>query len=64
MLHALLEEVLDDPTKNTREYLDKRVLELDNLEDKALKALGEKAKEAKEALEEEEVAKLHMKHGV
>ena len=57
MLHALLEEVLDDPTKNTREYLDKRVLELDNLEDKALKALGEKAKEAKEALEEEELAK-------
>ena len=64
VLHALLEEVLDDPKKNTREYLDKRVGELEQLSDKDLKELGEKAKEAKEELEEEEVAKLHAKHGV
>jgi len=64
MLHALLEEVLDDPKKNTREYLDERVKELEKLEDKDLKALGDKGKEAKEELEDEEVAKLHMKHGV
>jgi len=64
MLHALLEEVLDDPKKNTREYLDARVGELEKLSDKELKELGEKAKETKEELEEEEVAKLHKKHGV
>ena len=64
MLHALLEEVLDDPEKNTRDYLDKRVGELDKLSDADLKSLGEKAKEAKEELEEEEIAKLHKKHGV
>jgi hypothetical protein len=64
LLHALLEEVLDDPKKNTREYLDKRVGELEKLSDKKLKALGEEAKKAKESLEEEEVAKLHKKHGV
>ncbi len=64
MLHALLEEVLDDPAKNTREYLDARVKELDTLSDTELKSLGEKAKEKKEELEEEEVAKLHEKHGV
>ena len=64
MLHALLEEVLDDPKKNTREYLDKQVNELDKLSDEELKALGDKGKEAKEELEDEEVAKLHMKHGV
>ncbi len=64
ILHALLEEVLDDPKKNTREYLDKRIGELDQLSDKELRALGEKAKETKEALEDEEVAKLHKKHGV
>ena len=63
-LHALLEEVLDEPKKNTREYLDVRVGELEKLTDTELKALGEKAKEAKEQLEEEEVAKLHMKHGI
>lgn len=64
ILHALLEEVLDDPKKNTREYLDARVGELEKISDKELKALGEKAKEIKEELEEEEVAKLHEKHGV
>jgi tRNA nucleotidyltransferase (CCA-adding enzyme) len=64
MLHALLEEVLDDPTKNTREYLDKRVGVLEQLSDSDLKNLGLKAKEAKEELEEEEISKLHAKHGV
>ena len=64
ILHALLEEVLDDPTRNTEEYLRQRVLALDALSDTELKALGIKAKEAKESLEEEAVAKLHAKHGV
>ncbi len=64
MLHALLEEVLDDPLKNTREYLDTRVGELDKLSDTDLKSLGEQAKDKKEELEEEEIGKLHKKHGV
>ncbi len=64
MLHALLEEVLDDPLKNTREYLDTRVGELNELSDEKLKLLGEQAKDKKEELEEEEVLKLHKKHGV
>ena len=64
ILHALLEEVLDNPNRNTREYLDSRVSELETLPDDKLKALGDKAKEAKESLENEEVEKLHAKHGV
>ena len=64
ILHALLEEVLDDPEKNSREYLDKRVGELEKLSDKELKTLGEDAKKTKDELEEEEVTKLHAKHGV
>lgn len=64
ILNSLLEEVLDDPGKNVREYLDKRVKELDKLSDVELKKLGEKAKEKKEELEEEEIGKLHQKHGV
>ncbi|MFZ2205654.1 MAG: HD domain-containing protein [Minisyncoccia bacterium] len=64
ILNALLEEVLEDPTKNEVSILKDRVLELDKLSDKELRSLGEKAKEKKEELEEEEVAKLHEKHGV
>ena len=64
ILHALLEEVLDDPSKNTVEHLSELVKSLDALPDGALKALGERGKEKKEGLEEEEIEKLHTKHGV
>ena len=64
ILNALLEEVLEDPNKNTVEYLTKLTQKLDHLEDEELKKLGEKGKEKKENLEQEEVKKLHKKHGV
>ncbi|HWA32014.1 MAG TPA: HD domain-containing protein [Candidatus Paceibacterota bacterium] len=64
ILHALLEEVLDDPSKNTMEHLSALAKSLDALPDGALKALGDRGKEKKEELEEEEVEKLHEKHGV
>lgn len=64
ILHALLEEVLDDPTKNTREYLESRVRALDELSDSELQKLGEQGKEQKEKLEQAEIKKLHRKHKV
>ncbi len=64
ILHALLEEVLEDPKRNTIEYLKKRALELDILKDSELQSLGEKAKDLKDKLEEEEVEKMHRSHGV
>jgi len=64
ILHALLEEVLDDPTKNTKEHLSDLVKSLNLLGDAELKALGERGKEKKEDIEEEEIKKLHAKHGV
>lgn len=64
ILHALLEEVLEDPSKNEVEYLKEKVLELNKFPDLELKKLGEKGKEKKEELEEEELIKLHEKHGV
>jgi tRNA nucleotidyltransferase (CCA-adding enzyme) len=64
ILNSLLEEVLDDPEKNNREYLDKRVGELNQLSDQELKELGEKAKLVKEEAEEKEVEELHKKHNV
>jgi tRNA nucleotidyltransferase (CCA-adding enzyme) len=64
MLHALLEEALEDPDKNTEEYLKARVLELNQLTDTELRAKGEEGKKAKEATEEEELAEIRGKHGV
>ena len=64
ILNALLEEVIDDPKKNTEEHLAELTKSLNLLPDGALKALGDRGKEKKEELEEEEVAKLHKKHGV
>jgi hypothetical protein len=64
MLHALLEEVLEKPELNTVEYLSSRVLELESLSDSELLALGEEGKQKKEAVNEDEVTKLRVKHGV
>lgn len=64
MLHALLEEVLDDPSKNTLEQLIERVKDLDELDDADLRKLGEKGKEKKEAEDKAEVEQLRKKHGV
>jgi len=64
VLHALLEEVLEDPEKNTETYLESRARELLQLQLEELKKLGEAGKERKEETEEEELKKLHAKHGV
>ncbi|MEK7175679.1 MAG: HD domain-containing protein [Patescibacteria group bacterium] len=62
ILNSLLEEILEDPEKNTVDYLKNKTLELDKLSDQELKELGDKAKTTKENLEKEEVKKLHGKH--
>lgn len=64
ILHALLEEVLDAPEKNTIEHLSELVKSLNMLGDDELRTLGERGKEKKEELEDKEVEKLHTKHGV
>lgn len=64
VLHALLEEVLDDPSLNTRDYLEKRARELYELPKEELQILGEAGKDKKEAVDFDEVKKLHRKHKV
>ncbi len=64
ILHALLEEVLEDPSKNTKEHQLVRAQELNALDDVELKALGEQGKEAREKEEEEVVASIRAKHHV
>lgn len=64
ILHALLEEVLDDPKKNTSEYLEKRATEMLELADAELKEIGESGKERRAEEDEAAVQKLREKHHV
>ena len=64
ILHALLEDVLEDPGKNAPQYLDKRALELSALPDEDLKAIGDAGKERKLEEEQGEIGKLREKYRV
>jgi len=64
VLHALLEEVLDDASLNTEEYLDKRVGVLLEIPEDELRKLGEAGKERREVAENEEIQSILEKHHV
>ncbi len=64
VLNALLEDVLDDPAKNTQEYLDSRTTELLKLSDEELKQLDISGRRKKEAAEEAELKKILEKNHV
>lgn len=64
VLHALLEEVLDDPSKNTEEYLEKRAEEMLTMPEHDLKALGEEGKDRKAEEDAAAVKALRDKHHV
>lgn len=53
ILNAILEEVLDEPSRNTKEYLADRMKELNMLSDEELKKLAEAGKEKLEEQESE-----------
>jgi tRNA nucleotidyltransferase (CCA-adding enzyme) len=63
-LNALLEDVLEDPAKNTEEYLDSKTTELLAKTDDELKELGESGKKKREEKEEEELQKILEKNHV
>lgn len=64
ILHALLEEVLDDPKKNTVEYLEGRAQKLSKMSEKELRELGEEGKDRKAEEDDAAVKKLREKHHV
>ena len=64
ILHALFDEVLEDPEKNTEEYLYKRTHELLALDLVELARLGEEGKGKKAEKESEEVSAIRKKYGV
>jgi poly(A) polymerase/tRNA nucleotidyltransferase (CCA-adding enzyme) len=58
VLHALFDEVLEDPQKNTEEYLDKQAALLMKLSVEELKALGEAGKDEMETKNVEKVKEI------
>ncbi|TSC61627.1 MAG: polynucleotide adenylyltransferase [Parcubacteria group bacterium Gr01-1014_48] len=64
ILHALLEETLEDPSKNTKEFLEKRAQQLNRMDIDELKKLGDQGRIKKEKTEEENIAKIHRKYWV
>mgnify|MGYP001612579406 FL=1 len=64
ILHALLEDVLDEPERNTRDHLERRTKELVALSDQELQKFGEAGKKKKELEEEQEVLKIRKRHYV
>jgi tRNA nucleotidyltransferase (CCA-adding enzyme) len=64
ILNSLLEEVLENPSLNTEEYLNNRTVELSKMSDKELKELGDKGKTKKGIEEEKEIKEIRGKHYV
>ena len=64
IMNALMEEVLEDPAKNTKEYLENRIKELNSLPEDELKALAQKGKSKSNEEEEKEIEKIKQKHFV
>lgn len=64
ILHALLEEVLDDPTKNNPEYLEQRSIELQHMPEDELEAIGRNGRLKKDDEDLKEVAQLRKKYSV
>jgi poly(A) polymerase/tRNA nucleotidyltransferase (CCA-adding enzyme) len=64
IINALMSEVLDDPKKNTKEYLEKRVVELNLLSENNLIELGQAGKLKTIEEEEKEVEKIKGKYYV
>ncbi len=64
VLHALLEEVLDNPKLNTEEYLNNRAVELMKLPEKELRAMGEEGKKKQNEENEEELKEIRKSHHV
>jgi hypothetical protein len=64
VLYALFDEVLEDPAKNTEEYLVTRATQLRELSEKDLELLSQKGKNALKDENDEQVAEIRKKYKV
>mgnify|MGYP003392563119 CR=1 FL=1 len=64
ILNSLLEKILENPTLNTQEYLEKKAQELIKLSDIELKKIGEEGKNKKDEAEAEKLEEIRKKYWV
>jgi tRNA nucleotidyltransferase (CCA-adding enzyme) len=64
ILHALLEEVLDDPKLNTKEYLENKSKELNEVQENELESLSDEGKKRKDEKNKEKVDEIRGKFHV
>jgi len=64
VLHALLEDVLDDPSKNNDAYMEEKTSKLLKLSDDELSKLNKKGKNKKEEAELEQLKSIKRKHKI
>jgi hypothetical protein len=64
ILNALLEEVIEDPQLNTKEFLMKRSQEMLNMKPEQLKELADRGRTKKEEVEKQEIDKIRSKYHV
>ncbi len=64
ILNALLEEVLDDPSLNTDQYLKNRAVILNGMKIEELRILADNGKQAREEREREQIAEINKKYSV
>jgi tRNA nucleotidyltransferase (CCA-adding enzyme) len=62
ILKALLEEVIEDPTKNTLEYLKERAEQLNKIDMEFLVKLAEKGEELRKNKENEQLEAINKRH--
>jgi len=61
ILNIMFDEVLDEPEKNTKKYLENRAIELNNLPEKELETLAKQAKDKKDSVEQAEIKEIRDK---
>ena len=64
IIDALFEEVLDDPSRNTKEYLVERMKELNELSDATLAQMRKAAQDKYQAVLQEEEEQIKQKYRV
>jgi len=64
ILHAVFNEILENPLLNTAEQLEKRVKELATLKDQELKALGEAGEIKKREEDKKDIEEIRKKYNV
>lgn len=64
IIEVLMQDVLDDPSKNTRENLEARIKHLGKLEDKELIKMAEEAESKVELVRDEKISELKAKYWV